>query len=78
MAPRGRKLPVMENKSLLDVTALSALWRLHPESIRRLIRAGRLPAVRFGRRLRIGLEAVQAYESSQRVITNNSAHDLAK
>jgi excisionase family DNA binding protein len=62
----------------VDVTALSGLWHLHPESIRRLIRAGRLPAVRFGRRLRIGLEAVQAYESSQRVITNISAHDLAK
>ena len=69
---------MIQNKSFLDVAALSALWHLHPESIRRLIRAGRLPAVRFGRRLRIGLEAVQAYESSQRVITNTSAHDLAK
>ena len=66
------------DNSFIAASVLSARWGLHPESIRRLIRAGRLPAVRFGRRLRIGLEAVQAYESSQRVITNNSAHDLAK
>lgn len=42
-------------------------WGFHTESIRRMIRAGRLPAYRFGRRLRVLLADVESYEAAQRI-----------
>ncbi len=50
----------------LDVVALQSRWDLHPESVRRLIRSGHLPAIRFGGRLRINLEDVTAFEKNHR------------
>lgn len=54
-----------------DVTALKDRWGIHPESVRRIIRSGHLPAIRFGGRLRIDLEDVKVFEQSHRV-TNRS------
>ena len=43
-------------------------WGFHCESIRRLIRQGRLPAMRIGRRLLIAEADVLAFENSHRVM----------
>ncbi|KAB2912481.1 MAG: helix-turn-helix domain-containing protein [Dechloromonas sp.] len=55
------------NPHYIDVAALQSRWDLHPESVRRIIRSGHLPAIRFGGRLRINLEDVNAFEASHRV-----------
>lgn len=61
------------DKPLIAVADLKNRWGLHPESIRRYIRSGRLPAIRFGGRLRVNLEAVEAFEDSNRVAVNREA-----
>ena len=43
-------------------------WGLHTESIRRIVREGRLPAVRIGKRLRISLTEVEAFEARNQVL----------
>lgn len=57
----------------MDVSALQSRWGLHPESVRRIIRAGHLNAVRICGRLRIDLEDVTAFEQSHRVNVKSSA-----
>lgn len=64
----------MKRKSnLIAVADLKNRWGLHPESIRRYIRSGRLPAIRFGGRLRVNLKAIEAFEDSNRVAVNPEA-----
>jgi hypothetical protein len=57
------------SQKYIDVSALQSRWDLHPESVRRIIRSGHLPALSFGGRLRVNLEDVTAYEQSHRVNT---------
>ncbi|MSU37333.1 MAG: DNA-binding protein [Pedosphaera sp.] len=58
----------METTSYLSPAQLHQRWQMHQESIRRMIRQGRLPAVRIGRRgLRVALCDVEAYELRSRV-----------
>ena len=56
---------------LLSPGALAARWEYHPESVRRKIRNGTLPAIRIGGRLRVPLEAIEKIESDGRVIRGN-------
>lgn len=42
-------------------------WGFHRESIRRIIREGRVPALRIGKRLRVALSDVEAYENECRL-----------
>lgn len=56
---------------LLSPGATAARWEYHPESIRRLIRSGKLPAIRLGTRLRIPLKAIEEIENSGRIIRSN-------
>ena len=56
---------------LLSPRATAARWEYHPESIRRLIRSGKLPAIRLGSRLRIPLKAIEEIENSGRIIRSN-------
>lgn len=44
----------------LTVAEAAELLRCSPQTIRRLVRAGRLPALRLGRDLRISREALAA------------------
>ncbi len=53
---------------LLSPGALAARWEYHPESVRRKIRNGSLPAIRIGGRLRIPLEDIERIEVECRVI----------
>ena len=43
-------------------------WGLHEESVRRILREGRIPAIRIGKRLRVALPDVEAYEAARRII----------
>ena len=56
---------------LLSPGATAARWEYHPASIRRLIRSGKLPAIRLGSRLRIPLKAIEEIENSGRIIRSN-------
>lgn len=49
-------------------------WGFHVESIRRMIREGRIGALRIGKRLRVALADVEAFEANHQLVrrTNNS------
>jgi len=46
----------------LTVASLAQRWQFHPESVRRMIRQGRVPATIVGRRVRVALATVEAIE----------------
>jgi excisionase family DNA binding protein len=53
--------------ALYSVREVAALLGVHPETIRRLIHDGRMPAVRVGRILRIESYEVDRFLARQRV-----------
>ena len=53
--------------SYITAQQLHERWGVHVESARRMTREGRLPAIRIGKRLRIALADVEAYEAANRV-----------
>ncbi len=57
------------NNSYLSPKEICARWGLHLETIRRLIRAGKLPAIHFGRLIRVRVADLEAFENSQRTPT---------
>jgi excisionase family DNA binding protein len=57
----------MNSTLFLTPRQLHERWNFHPESIRRIIREGRLPAIRIGKRLRIALADVEAFEAASRI-----------
>lgn len=59
---------VTHDKAFLSSHQLQQRWGFHQESIRRMIREGRLPAVRFGKRLRVSLADIEAYENTNRLV----------
>jgi len=60
----------MTDQHYLSPRQIHFRWSCHEESIRRMIRNGRLPAIRFGnRRLRVAMADVEAYEASNRIKT---------
>jgi excisionase family DNA binding protein len=48
----------------LTVAEVAQRWQLHPESVRRMIRQGRVPRVVVGRHNRVALATVEAFEKS--------------
>lgn len=46
---------------------LAQRWSFATESVRRIIRQGRLPAVRIGKRLLVADSDVEAFENSHKV-----------
>jgi hypothetical protein len=42
----------------LNTAEVAARWQLHPESVRRLVREGRLPRIYIGRRSLVPLSAI--------------------
>jgi excisionase family DNA binding protein len=52
---------------LLDVIKVAELLALHPESIRRLCRAGRIPYLKVAGRLRFDPRAIEAWLSKRSV-----------
>ena len=53
--------------TFLNPSQLHTRWGFHPESIRRMVRQGRLPAVRIGKRLLVSQTDVEAFEQDHRV-----------
>lgn len=51
----------------LSPRQLHERYGLHIESCRRLCRDGRLPAIRIGKRLRIALADVEAFETNSKL-----------
>jgi len=54
------------NTHYLTPYELHQRWSFHVESIRRMVREGRIPAIRIGKRVRVALADVEAYEASNR------------
>ena len=42
----------------LNTAEVAARWQLHPESVRRLVREGRLPRMSVGRRILVPMTAI--------------------
>ena len=51
----------------LTVNEVASRWRLHPESVRRMMRDGRVPRVMVGRQSRISLRVVEAFETDGKI-----------
>lgn len=64
---------MVTTKTFYNPTQLHHRWSFHPESIRRMIRQGRLPAVRIGKRLLVAQADVEAFEQKNPVVTNKGA-----
>ena len=58
---------MQNNKVFHNPTQLHHRWSFHAESIRRMIRQGRLPAVRIGKRLLVAHADVEAFEQKNPV-----------
>ena len=54
-------------EKLLNVIKVAELLGLHPESIRRLCRAGRIPYLKVAGRLRFAPRAIEAWLSKRSV-----------
>ena len=65
---RRRALREVGESQYLDTREISDRLSFHQESVRRMIRQGRLPATRLGRRLRVSLDDLEAFESAHRVL----------
>jgi hypothetical protein len=66
-----------QSSQFIDASALSSRWGLHPESVRRLIRAGKLPAIRICGRFRVWLDDVIVFETSSRCVALLDTHEAA-
>lgn len=66
-----RALRETGDRQYLDTREISERLAFHQESVRRMIREGRLPATRLGKRLRVSLDDLEAFEAGHRVVTLN-------
>ena len=53
-----------KRSEFLTVAEVAQRWQLHPESVRRMIRQGRVPRIIVGRQNRVALNTVEAFEKS--------------
>ena len=57
--PRPAKAPAVEHEQkFLTTDQIAMRWHLHPESVRRIVREGRLPRIIIGRRIMVPLGAI--------------------
>lgn len=61
------------NRHHLTTRQLSERWGFHHESVRRMIRQGRIPAIRIGGRLRIRVGDVEAIEAKGALVQKEVA-----
>lgn len=59
---REQSQEAVKPSGFLTVAELPCRWRLHPESVRRMIREGRVPRVMVGRQNRVALSTIEALE----------------
>jgi excisionase family DNA binding protein len=67
----------MSNAAYLTPTQISHRWSFHSESVRRMIRQGRLPAVRIGGRLLVAQGAIETFESANRAAAPRNGGQIA-
>ncbi|MBL9213094.1 MAG: helix-turn-helix domain-containing protein [Opitutaceae bacterium] len=60
-------MPDPDTPYFFSPNQLARRWSLHQESVRRMVRDGRLPALRLGKRVRIALHEVEAFEDEHRI-----------
>jgi len=58
--------PLCSEGAYLSTAEVGSRLRFHIESVRRMIRDGRLPAIRIGKHLRVPRAEMEAYESAHR------------
>jgi excisionase family DNA binding protein len=66
----AKEAMVEQNKAgqqLLTPEDLARRWGLHQESVRRKIRMGEIPRMIIGRRVRVALAEVEAFEKAGRI-----------
>ncbi len=63
----------MQDTTYYNTLQLCRRWSMHQESIRRLIRKSRLPAIRIGKRIRVSKVDVEAFELSHLIIRSKGA-----
>jgi excisionase family DNA binding protein len=56
----------------LSPRQLASRWSFHEESVRRMIRSRRIPAVRIGKRLRVPGDQVEAFEQAHSLLPHGS------
>lgn len=61
-APPTKPTPANPEPKFLNTAEIAERWRVHPETIRRLIREGRLPRLYIARRRVVPMSAVLACE----------------
>jgi excisionase family DNA binding protein len=66
MLSESLSVPAVPTMPLLEVDQVARWLRMSPEFVRRLLRAGTLIGIRFGRNWRIDPREVQAYINRQR------------
>lgn len=54
----------VNRSEFLTVTDVARRWQLHPETVREMLRQGRIPQMMVGRRHRVALSAVESLEKS--------------
>ena len=64
---------LMQDTTYYNTLQLCRRWSMHQESIRRLIRKSRLPAIRIGKRMRVSSVDVEAFELSHQIIRSKGA-----
>ena len=57
----------------LSPRQLAARWSFHIESVRRMLREGRLPVTKIGKRVRVAVADVIAYEDQSRMTRHLAA-----
>jgi excisionase family DNA binding protein len=62
IAKHERQQQQTSRSEFLTVTDVAERWQLHPESVRKMIRQGRIPALKVGSHNRVALSTVKKFE----------------
>lgn len=63
-----------QNDDILTITELSAHLRVHPTTIYRLLRQGRIPGFRVGSAWRFSRTAIEKWEGTAGMIVDNHSN----
>jgi excisionase family DNA binding protein len=58
----------MRSGHFLTVAELALRWHLNPETVRRMIRDGRIPSVLAGRHHRVAVATIEAFETGRSLL----------
>jgi len=61
---KSKSTDQVKRSEFLTAADVAQRWQLHPESVRRMIREGRIPRVGVGRHYRVAFTTVEALEKN--------------